>query len=114
MSGRHRKPTTSSVSFAKVAFTGAVLGGGSIALAGQALANRQALGAVLWGEAGIGKSHLLARLERWAAGNGKPDGGRAIFILLSNLQSRPEALPRTSLLSQLGDNQQKPDGQAPK
>ena len=38
MSGRHRKPTTSSVSVAKIAFTGAVLGGGSIALAGQALA----------------------------------------------------------------------------
>ncbi len=39
MSGRHRKPTTSSVSVAKVAFTGAVLGGGSIgsmALAGHA------------------------------------------------------------------------------
>ena len=38
MSGRHRKPTTSSVSVAKVAFTGAVLGGSSIALAGQAAA----------------------------------------------------------------------------
>ena len=38
MSGRHRKPTTSSVSVAKIAFTGAVLGGGSIALAAQATA----------------------------------------------------------------------------
>lgn len=38
MSGRHRKPTTSSVSVAKIAFTGAVLGSGSIALAGQAAA----------------------------------------------------------------------------
>ena len=38
MSGRHRKPTTSNVSVAKIAFTGAVLGGGSIALAGQAAA----------------------------------------------------------------------------
>jgi hypothetical protein len=38
MSGRHRKPTTSSVSVAKIAVTGAVLGGGSIALAGQAAA----------------------------------------------------------------------------
>ncbi|MGA7050349.1 MAG: transglycosylase family protein, partial [Mycobacterium sp.] len=38
MSGRHRKPTTSSISVAKIAFTGAVLGGGSIALAGQAVA----------------------------------------------------------------------------
>jgi hypothetical protein len=38
MSGRHRKPTTSHISVAKIAFTGAVLGGGSIALAGQAAA----------------------------------------------------------------------------
>ncbi|MGB9226488.1 transglycosylase family protein, partial [Mycobacterium sp.] len=38
MTGRHRKPTTSSVTVAKVAFTGAVLGGGSLALAGQATA----------------------------------------------------------------------------
>jgi resuscitation-promoting factor RpfA len=38
MSGRHRKPTTSSISVAKIAFTGAVLGSGSIALAGQATA----------------------------------------------------------------------------
>ncbi|WP_297776580.1 transglycosylase family protein [Mycobacterium sp.] len=38
MSGRHRKPTASTVSVAKIAFTGAVLGGGSIALAGQAVA----------------------------------------------------------------------------
>jgi hypothetical protein len=38
MSGRHRKPPTSSISVAKIALTGAVLGGGSIALAGQAAA----------------------------------------------------------------------------
>ncbi len=36
MSGRHRKPTTSSVSVAKIAFTGAVIGGSGLALAGQA------------------------------------------------------------------------------
>ena len=36
MSGRHRKPTTSAVNVAKIAFTGAVIGGGSLALAGQA------------------------------------------------------------------------------
>lgn len=36
MSGRHRKPTTSATQVAKVAFTGAVLGGAGIALAGQA------------------------------------------------------------------------------
>ena len=38
MSGRHRKPTTSSVSVAKIAFTGAVLGSGSMALAANAAA----------------------------------------------------------------------------
>src|SRR3954465_42154 len=35
-SGRHRKPTSSAKSVAKVAFTGAVIGGGSLALAGHA------------------------------------------------------------------------------
>jgi hypothetical protein len=38
MSGRHRKPTSSSVSVAKIAVTGAVIGGGTIAFAGQAQA----------------------------------------------------------------------------
>ena len=38
MSGRHRKPSSSNISVAKIAVTGAVLGGGSIALAGQAAA----------------------------------------------------------------------------
>jgi resuscitation-promoting factor RpfA len=38
MSGRHRKPTASSVGVAKIAFTGAVIGGGGIALAGHAAA----------------------------------------------------------------------------
>jgi hypothetical protein len=38
MSGRHRKPTQSNVSIAKMAFTGAVIGGGSLALAGHAAA----------------------------------------------------------------------------
>ena len=38
MSGRHRKPTNSSFSVAKIAVTGAVIGGGSIGLAAQAQA----------------------------------------------------------------------------
>jgi hypothetical protein len=38
MSGRHRKPTTSGISVAKIAVTGAVIGGGGVALAGQAFA----------------------------------------------------------------------------
>jgi resuscitation-promoting factor RpfA len=37
-SGRHRKPPTSTVGVAKLAFTGAVIGGGGIALAGHAAA----------------------------------------------------------------------------
>ena len=36
MSGRHRKPTASAKSVAKVAFTGAVIGSGGLALAGHA------------------------------------------------------------------------------
>ena len=36
MSGRHSKPTTSAKSVAKVAFTGAIIGTGGLALAGQA------------------------------------------------------------------------------
>jgi resuscitation-promoting factor RpfA len=38
MSGRHRKPTASTISVAKLAFTGAVIGGGGVALAGHAAA----------------------------------------------------------------------------
>jgi cell wall-associated NlpC family hydrolase len=38
MSGRHSKPATSSVTVAKIAFTGVVLGGSGLALAGQASA----------------------------------------------------------------------------
>jgi resuscitation-promoting factor RpfA len=38
MSGRHRKSTTSNISVAKLAFTGAVIGGGGIAFAGHASA----------------------------------------------------------------------------
>ncbi|MGB3481324.1 MAG: transglycosylase family protein, partial [Mycobacterium sp.] len=38
MSGRHRKPTVSAKNVAKVAFTGAVIGGSGLALAGHAAA----------------------------------------------------------------------------
>ncbi len=38
MSGRHRKPTTSGISVAKIAVTGAVIGGGGLTLAGHASA----------------------------------------------------------------------------
>jgi resuscitation-promoting factor RpfA len=38
MSGRHRKPTQSGVNVAKVAFTGAVIGGSGLAMSAQAAA----------------------------------------------------------------------------
>ena len=47
---------------------------------------------VLWGEAGVGKSHLLSRLGRWA---GTDD--QAVFVYLHNLQAAPERLPRALL-----------------
>jgi hypothetical protein len=67
MSGRHRKPTASAVNVAKIAFTGAVIGSGSIALAGQA------------GAATDGEWDQVARCEsggNWAinTGNGYQGG----------------------------------------
>jgi hypothetical protein len=61
-------------------------------LAREACDNHRGVGVVLWGEAGIGKSHLLSRLARWA----KCDE-RAIFVYLHNLQAAPEHLPRSLL-----------------
>ncbi len=61
-------------------------------LAGEALAARRGVGALVWGQAGIGKSHLLARLGRWAAEN-----DRACFVYLHNLQAAPDRLPRSLL-----------------
>jgi AAA ATPase domain len=61
-------------------------------LAREACDQRRGLGAVLWGEAGIGKSHLLARLSRWAE-----DQQRGRLVLLHNLQASPDNLPRSLL-----------------
>ena len=67
MGGRHRKATTSSVTVAKIAFTGAVVGGSGLALAGQA------------GAASDGEWDQVARCEsgnNWAinTGNGYQGG----------------------------------------
>jgi hypothetical protein len=53
----------------------------------QAQTENRGLGVAVWGEAGVGKSHLLARLARWAS-------DQACFIYLHNLQASPERLPR--------------------
>ena len=67
MSGRHRKPTSSAKNVAKIAFTGAVIGGSGLALAGQA------------GAATDGEWDTVARCEsggNWAinTGNGYQGG----------------------------------------
>ena len=61
-------------------------------LARESLTGRRGLGVVLWGEAGVGKSHLLSRLGRWA-----DQDEQAYFVYLHNLQAAPERLPRTLL-----------------
>jgi hypothetical protein len=67
-----------------------------VALAHEAHAERRGMGAILWGEAGIGKSHLLARFARWA-----DQELNACFVYLHNLQARPDHLPRSLLKSVL-------------
>ena len=46
-------------------------------------------GVLLVGAAGLGKSHLLARVFRWAQGE-----GRAVVVYLHNVLASPERLPR--------------------
>ncbi len=57
-----------------------------VALSKEALSFRRGLGVVLWGDAGVGKSHLLARLERWGA------TGSAVVVTLP-LMADPERMP---------------------
>ncbi|WP_435016296.1 hypothetical protein TA3x_003860 [Tundrisphaera sp. TA3] len=82
-----------------------------VALAARAHRDRAGVGAVLYGGAGVGKSHLLSRLFRWAI---KED--RASYVFLHNIQADPERLPRyllkcvVSLLSQGG---RRPHGKTP-
>lgn len=73
-----------------------------VGLAGTALSDAQAagsdsrpggIGAVLLGGAGIGKSHLLSRLYRWARGTERARK-RACYVYLHNILADPERLPR--------------------
>ncbi len=63
-----------------------------LALGQQARAENRGVGVVVWGEAGVGKSHLLGRLAGWAA-----QDRRGVHVYLHNLQASPERLPRTVL-----------------
>ncbi len=63
-------------------------------LASQAMKSPTGIGAALLGGAGVGKSHLLSRLYRWAnepAGHG---GLRACYVYLHNILADPDRLPR--------------------
>lgn len=68
------------------------------ALALEARDQRRGIGAVLWGDAGIGKSHLLSRLARWADAD-----KRACRVYIHNLQAGPERMPRSLLKIVLGE-----------
>lgn len=64
-------------------------------LALEACRDGRGIGAVLWGEPGVGKSHLLARFRRWADQEREDQkGSRAYYIFLHNIQASPERLPR--------------------
>jgi hypothetical protein len=62
-----------------------------IALAGRAFDQNEAVGAVVWGESGAGKSNLLRRLGEWAG------GGRAVLVNFLELQASPDRLHRAVL-----------------
>jgi hypothetical protein len=65
-----------------------------IACSGEALVRRAGVGVALLGGAGVGKSHLLSRLYRWANGPVEGGGGRAAYVYLNNILADPERLPR--------------------
>jgi hypothetical protein len=82
-----------------------------VGLGRQAQAGNRGLGVVVWGEAGMGKSHLLARLNR-AIG----EQADLPLIYLHNLQASPERLPRyvlRSVLHRLTRGQVRPFFKAP-
>ncbi|NUQ64188.1 MAG: AAA family ATPase [Pirellulales bacterium] len=60
-----------------------------VGYAEQVRRERIGIGVVVWGEAGIGKSHLLARFCRWAE-----EEDRAGCVFLHNIQASPARLPR--------------------
>jgi hypothetical protein len=55
----------------------------------EAQKENRGLGIAVWGEAGVGKTHLLARLAEWARHD-----QQAIVVYLHNLQASADRLPR--------------------
>ncbi len=66
-------------------------------LARQALDARTGIGATLLGGAGVGKSHLLSRLYRWANATVEGGGPRACYVYLPNILADPDRLSRYML-----------------
>ncbi len=64
-----------------------------VRLAEQVAKGQRATGAVLLGDAGIGKSHVLSRFWRWSQQAGSP------FVFLHNLLVEPSRMPRYLLAS---------------
>jgi hypothetical protein len=82
-----------------------------VVLSSQAMSQRSAIGVALLGGAGVGKSHLLSRLYRWANGKSEADNPRACYVYLHNVLADPERLPRYLLkyvLSRLSEGGQGP------
>ena len=85
-------------------------------LAEQAMSRKPAIGAVLLGGAGVGKSHLLSRLYRWANEVTDDGGPRACYVYLHNILADPDRLPRYLLkyvVSRLSEGGHRPLHQTP-
>ena len=85
-------------------------------LARQALDTRTGIGVSLLGGAGVGKSHLLSRLYRWANEPTESGGPRACYVYLHNILADPDRLPRYLLkyvISRLTEGSQGPLHQTP-
>src|SRR5262249_20464414 len=65
-----------------------------VALADKAIKSPSGIGVALLGGAGVGKSHLLSRLYRWANEPGAEGGPRACYVYLHNILADPDRLPR--------------------
>jgi hypothetical protein len=63
-------------------------------LAGKAMKAPSGIGVALLGGAGVGKSHLLSRLYRWASEPAADGGPRACYVYLHNILADPDRLPR--------------------
>ena len=87
-----------------------------VTLAAQAMRGKSGVGAMLLGGAGVGKSHLLSRLYRWAVESSKDGGPRACYLYLHNILADPDRLPRYLLkyvVSRLSEGGHRPLHQTP-